>query len=765
MRRSLQYTLLGIFLFSAVVGVLAGFVANDWLTRQFIERDIAATNADILNKFHAFDVLLEQEEKLIDRRMESALAIVIDELLRPSPSFAGRTQDQLVDLSRRAGVDNIYIIDRNTVVVATDFTPDMGFELGTISGEMRAFLTDLVGSGRYVADRINMSSKTGILYKYGYLSPPGSEYIAEVSIDVRKFLARERSQAFVDFLFGSFFRDLVRTHQFLTSLDINMVNPVGRFSLFDSGSELPLAVSERLRTRDYIIEQSDNLWRVYSRVSPVNSRLSTANFLAITATYNFTKLAELVRTVILFLVGTLILASAIAYAVAARISARQIVERIETVRRGVSTIAGGNYGHELTVGGHDEINDIANDINIMRVQIGRDMEEKEKAREAAEAASRAKSQFLSSVSHELRTPLNAIAGYAQLLHLEEKKGTGSERSEHLSKLLKATNQLARLIDNVLDLSQAEKGVLSLHIRTVAPEPLVEAAIEMIESHAGSRGIELRNRIRSHALPNVHADPDRFSQVVANLLSNSVKYCSEGDNIYLDAEVRQGGFLRITVTDTGPGIPPDKSDRLFQWFERLGRETGSVDGIGIGLALCHDLVTRMNGRIGFENLARGCSFWIELPIDPADAVAEHVESEPCIPAGSAHPARPSILYIEDSTDLIDLMRAIFKHFPGYTLYTANDAESGLRMATRHLPDLILMDINLPGMDGIAACRRLKNNLATARIPVIAITGAAMVDDVEKASGTDFFTYITKPFPISAVRSSISAALHARSRETR
>lgn len=204
MRHALRLVLIGIFVVSTAVALLVGYFSVDWLTRESIQRNISGTNAAIIEKFRTFDVLLEREEAQMEKRMKAALPLVVEELLGNPPSFSTRTPEQIAELSRRVGVDNIYIIDKNTVVVATDFQPDMGFKLGEISGDLRSFLSGLMGTGRFAADRLNFSSKTGILQKYGYLSPPGSDYIAEVSIDVRKFLARERSEAFVRFLFGSF---------------------------------------------------------------------------------------------------------------------------------------------------------------------------------------------------------------------------------------------------------------------------------------------------------------------------------------------------------------------------------------------------------------------------------------------------------------------------------------------------------------------------------------------------------------------------------
>ncbi len=711
--------------------------------------------------------------------MTAALPALAKELLGDKPSFARRSTEELAAISKRLGVDNIYIVDRNTVVVATDFAADKGFELGKISPDLRSFLSGLIGTGNFVADRINMSSKTGILQKYGYLSPRGSDYIAEVSIDIRKFLARERSQAFVDFLFGSFFRELAQTLDYLTAIDIYMVNAIGRHSLFQPSQQMDEGTATRLRGRDRIIERQGDLWRVYSKISPVNSRLSTAEFLAVATNHDFSALSNRVQTVIALVVGMMILVSAIAYVIAVQVASRRVIARIETIRRGVSRIAEGDYQHNLSIEDRrDEINNIADDINVMRREIERDiarreadaarlaqaMKLEEEARESAEIANLSKTKFLSSVSHELRTPLQAILGYAQLMQIDGTVATGTTQQDRIGRILKAGEQLSQLISNILDLAQAEKGVLSLEISTVAPGPVIGDAAALIGVTARESEIGVINRAADKSLPNLRADPGRLGQVLLNLLGNAVKYSKAPGNIYLDAEeVQDSKFLRITITDNGPGIPKDKSDRLFHWFERLGRENTGVSGVGIGLALCHDLVTRMDGNIGFDNVeGGGCAFWVEIPVSAETIPAPAGDSAPSNGKAGASSARQAVLYIEDNPELIDLMKSIFQVFPDYTLRTARDAETGLRLAKAEKPDAILMDLNLPGMDGVTACKALKEDPATRAIPVIAVSGAAtMIDDV-LAEEAGFFAHLTKPFKIQDARDTLRRALEIRNR---
>lgn len=250
----------------------------------------------------------------------------------------------------------------------------------------------------------------------------------------------------------------------------------------------------------------------------------------------------------------------------------------------------------------------------------------EAARQAAESANQAKTKFLSSVSHELRTPLHAIIDFGQLMQIEDSQPLGATQSGHLRQILRAGNLLLRVIGNVLDLSQAEKGQLPLSITTMAPREEIMEAVENAAAIAVERGIVVRDRTVGEALPNIYADPTRFQQILLNLLSNAIKYNRHQGGIVVAAERRPEGRLRICVTDTGQGIAADKLDRLFQHFDRLGMEAGKIEGAGIGLAVCRELVTHMHGEIGAESVAgSGSTFWFELPISEEDVVASPEKS--------------------------------------------------------------------------------------------------------------------------------------------
>ncbi|MDO8313374.1 MAG: ATP-binding protein, partial [Sideroxyarcus sp.] len=346
--------------------------------------------------------------------------------------------------------------------------------------------------------------------------------------------------------------------------------------------------------------------------------------------------------------------------------------------------------------------------------------------ELAAAGSRAKTDFLSGMSHELRTPMNAILGFAQLLETEPDAPLKENQQRFVQQIMKAGAHLLALIDQVLDLSRIEAGKLALSLERVKLKPLVDETLPMVHHLATQR------KIAPIAVDvddiEVIADYGRLKQILLNLLSNAVKYNRVGGSISVTA-TPEGTKIRIAVTDTGEGIPQQRLQELFQPFNRLGIESASIEGTGIGLALSKRLVEAMAGTIGVETKEGvGSTFWLALPVpsSPMALMNEHIE----LPAIAGNPqtipeqagvgpnaqAR-TILYIEDNPANVSLMEELIRRFKDLRLITAHTAEIGLALAQQDVPDLIIMDINLPGIDGFEALARLQGNPLTARIPVM------------------------------------------------
>ena len=386
------------------------------------------------------------------------------------------------------------------------------------------------------------------------------------------------------------------------------------------------------------------------------------------------------------------------------------------------------------------------------------------AREAAEQANRAKSMFLSNMSHELRTPLNSILGFAQILEQSRKEPLNPRQLEHIRHIIKSGQHLLQLLNDILDLSRIEVGALSVSVEAVAVGPLVHDALNVIHNMAQARGIELslQPAILNH-LPKINADYTRVKQVLINLLSNAIKYNREHGKITVKI-VPQNTFLAFHIIDTGHGIPLHRQHELFKPFSRLGYETTAVDGTGVGLAITRRLIELLQGRMGFDSVPeQGSDFWFELPICPeendlAQTSAQTVtsEAEPSVLSSPPTITALTILYIEDNPTNLALMKSIFSDNTDYQLLCADHPYVGLELAFTENPDIILLDINLPDMDGFATLKVLQSDPRTQKIPVIALSADAMETAVERGNQAGFFAYLTKPIAFNRLFETLELA---------
>jgi len=379
-----------------------------------------------------------------------------------------------------------------------------------------------------------------------------------------------------------------------------------------------------------------------------------------------------------------------------------------------------------------------------------------KAMAVAEKANLAKSDFLSSMSHELRTPLSAILGFAQLMESGTPAPTPTQKRS-IDQILKAGWYLLELINEILDLALIESGKLPLSLEPTSLTEVVRECHAMIESQAQKRGIGMTfpQSTRSYF---VRADRTRLKQVVINLLSNAIKYNKAGGSVVVDYIMSRPGSIRVRVTDTGEGLSPSDLAQLFQPFNRLGKESGIEQGTGIGLMVSKQLVELMQGRIGVEStVGEGSAFWFELNLtaEPTPiAVAAKVLSQAHPPAG----AKPrTLLYVEDNPANLMLVEDLVARRPDIRLLTAGDGNRGVEVASASLPDVILMDINLPGISGIQALKLLRADPATAHIPVVALSANAMPRDIAKGLEAGFFRYLTKPIKVNEFMDVLDLAL--------
>ncbi len=386
--------------------------------------------------------------------------------------------------------------------------------------------------------------------------------------------------------------------------------------------------------------------------------------------------------------------------------------------------------------------------------------ELQRAMVIAARANQAKSDFLSSMSHELRSPLNAILGFAQLVDSGSPPPTPAQK-DSVEQILKAGWYLLELINEVLDLSQIESGKLSMSIEPMALDEVLADCQAMSEPQARQAAIQL-DFIAPERPLFVRADRTRVKQLFVNLLSNAIKYNRVGGTVEVRCAPAAGNRIRVSFQDQGEGLTPEQLARLFQPFNRLGQQSGVIEGTGIGLVVCKHLVELMGGEIGVESTpGAGSVFWVELVATAGvDMPAEFVPLPAIAQAGMAVGApRRTVLCVEDNPANLLLVARLLARRPDLRLLSAKDSRSGIELAHSAMPDVILMDINLPGINGLTALKILAADTATAHIPVIALSANAMPRDIEKGLQAGFFRYLTKPIKIDEFMHTLNLALAA------
>ncbi len=384
--------------------------------------------------------------------------------------------------------------------------------------------------------------------------------------------------------------------------------------------------------------------------------------------------------------------------------------------------------------------------------------ELERAGAAAEKANQAKSDFLSSMSHELRSPLNAVLGFAQLINSDSPPPTESQKAS-VDQILHAGWYLLELINEILDLAQIESGKMALSVEPTSLAEVIAECQAMIEPQAQKRGI--RMSFPKFEEPRfVDADRTRLKQVLVNLLSNAIKYNRPNGTVQVDCSESSADQLRVRVRDTGQGLPPSMVMQLFQPFNRLGRENTGEEGTGIGLVTSKRLVELMGGAIGVEStVGQGSAFWFDLR--RAGAPQFHSDAQRVLPsAPAAHDATAplhTLLYVEDNPANLKLVEQLIARRPDMRLLTAIEGHQGVQLARAHQPEVILMDINLPGISGVEALMILRGDPTTAHIPVVALSANAMPRDIERGLQAGFFRYLTKPIRVDEFMDTLDATL--------
>jgi signal transduction histidine kinase/CheY-like chemotaxis protein len=383
------------------------------------------------------------------------------------------------------------------------------------------------------------------------------------------------------------------------------------------------------------------------------------------------------------------------------------------------------------------------------------------AREEAEAANRAKDEFISRMSHELRTPLNAVLGFAQLLELDD---LSPEQADSVQHIVKGGRHLLGLINEILDISRINAGSLSLSPEPVAVDELVGETLSLLAPVAASRNIDLQHDRGDPDLADlfVEADRQRAKQILLNLIANAVKYNVDSGSVRVSAQ-RAGDAVRITVADTGTGIAGNDIDKVFVAFERLGVERTGIEGAGIGLALSLRLAEAMGGTIVAESeVGTGSRFTLVLPgaDNPLAAMGPEASGDvAAVGSGGTAPQRHTVLYIEDNLSNVRLVERIVARRNDVDLLPAMQGQLGIELAREHTPDLILLDLHLPDIDGDEVLRQLRRDPVTSAIPVCMVSADATPRQMERLIAEGANRYVTKPIDVQELLAVLSEVLDA------